>query len=35
MFDATLCKQKMFDKTKRSAVKLIDKEANVIQVDVR
>ena len=36
MFDATLCKQKMFDKTKRSAIKLKDEEANVIQVgDVR
>ena len=31
MFDATLYKEKMFDKTKRSAVKLKDKEANVIQ----
>ena len=35
MFDATSCKQKMFDKTKRSVVKLKDKEANMIQVDVR
>ena len=30
MFDVTLCKQKMFYKTKRSAMKLTDKEANVI-----
>ena len=28
---ATLSKQKMFDKTKRSVVKLKDEEANVIQ----
>ena len=35
MFDAALCKQKMFDKTNRSAMKLKDEEANVIQVDVR
>ena len=32
MFDATLYKEKMFDKTKRSAIKLKDEEANVIQV---
>ena len=36
MFDATLRKQKMLDKTKRTATKLKDKETNVIQVfDVR
>ena len=34
MFDSRSCKQKMFDQTK-SAVKLKDKEANEIQVDVR
>ena len=33
MFDATLCKQNMFDKTKRSAIKLKDEEANVVEVD--
>ena len=32
MFDATLYKEKMFDKTKRSAIKLKDEEAKVIQV---
>ena len=32
MFDATLCKQKMLDKTKRSATKLKDEETNMIQV---
>ena len=32
MFDATLYKEKMFDKTKRSAIKLKDEEANVIEV---
>ena len=32
MFDATLYKEKMCDKTKRSAIKLKDEEANVIQV---
>ena len=32
MFDATLYKEKMFDKTKRSAIKLKDEEANVMQV---
>ena len=32
MFDATLCKHKMFHKTKRSAIKLKDKETKVIQV---
>ena len=32
MFDATLYKEKMFDKTKRSAIKLKDEKANVIQV---
>ena len=32
MFDATLYKEKMFDKTKRSAIKLKDEEVNVIQV---
>ena len=36
MIDATLCKQKMLDKTKRIAIKLKDEETNVIQVfDVR
>ena len=32
MFDATLYKEKTFDKTKRSAIKLKDEEANVIEV---
>lgn len=32
MFDATLYKEKLFDKTKRSAIKLKDEEVNVKQV---
>ena len=32
MFDATLNKEKLFDKTKRSAIKLKDEEVNVKQV---
>ena len=35
MFDATLRKQKMLDKTKRIAIKLKDEETNVIQRDFR
>ena len=32
MFDATLFKEKLFDKTKRSAIKLKDEEVNVQQL---
>ena len=32
MFDATLYKEKLFDKTKRSAIKLKDEEVNVKQI---